>query len=307
MTFSVIVATKNRAADLERMLPTLASQTRLPEELIIVDQSCGEETRRVIESFARDLKAAGRREPVLVYLYDPTLVGAGHARNVGIERSRGDALVFLDDDVLLEPEFMHELLVVYQQNPDAGGVSGVVTNYTLPPRSARMLRRLFWTGPFHDERQPLYWRADGLRSHQPVRVRRFGSGLMSIRREALADERFDASSGGAGAGEDVRVTWRIHERCPLLIAPAARLFHARSEAGREPDDWIRQDVVRHYYLYHRLWRKGVVNRLCFAWLNFGYVLLASTGSVRRLSLRPWRSFLQGRRSGLERAYPDVRK
>jgi len=93
MTFSVIVATKNRAIDLERMLPTLASQTRLPEELIIVDQSCGEDTRKVIESFARDLKVAGRREPVIVYLHNPTLVGAGAARNVGIERSRGDVLL----------------------------------------------------------------------------------------------------------------------------------------------------------------------------------------------------------------------
>jgi GT2 family glycosyltransferase len=303
MTFSVIVATKNRAADLERMLPTLASQTRLPEELIIVDQSCGEDTRRTVESFARDIKASGRPQSEVVYLYDPTLVGAAGARNVGIERSRGEILVFLDDDVLLEPEFMHELLVVYQQNPHAGGVSGVVTNYTLPPRFARIIRRLFWMGPFHDERQDLYWAAEKLRSHQPVPVRRFGSGLMSIRREALADDRFDPSYRGAGP-EDVELTWRIHERCPLLIAPRARLFHARSEAGREAAHWIGQDALSNYYLYHRLWRKGVVNRLCFAWLNFGYALLASAGSIRRLSLRPWESFLQGRRSGLERAYPD---
>jgi GT2 family glycosyltransferase len=307
MTFSVIVPTKNRAVDLERMLPTLASQTHLPEELIIVDQSCGEDTRKVVESFACDSKAAGRRQPEIVYVHDPSLVGAGSARNVAIERARGETLVFLDDDVLLEPEFFHELLCVYQEYPEAGGVSGVVTNYTLPPRSARMLGRVFWIGPFHDERQGLYWRADRLRDHQPVRVRRFGSGLMSLRRKALAEERFDPSYGGPGAGEDVRVTWRIHERCPLFIAPGARLFHARSEAGREPEDWIRQDAMRNYYLYHRLWRKGVANRLCFAWLNFGYALLASAGSVRRLSLRPWQSFLQGRRSGLRRAYPDLKK
>jgi GT2 family glycosyltransferase len=303
MTFSVIVATKNRAADLERMLPTLTAQTYLPEELIIVDQSSGEHTRRSVESFARAVKASGRSQPDVVYVYDPTLVGAAGARNVGIERARGDIFVFLDDDVLLEPEFLQQLLVVYQQNPDAGGVSGVVTNYKPPSRSTRLLRRLFWIGPLHDERQDLYWRAHKFQSHQPVQVRRFGSGLMSIRREALANDRFDPTYRGAGP-EDVELTWRIHERCPLIMAPGARLFHARSEAGREAEDWIRQDALSNYYLYHRLWRKGVVNRLCFAWLNFGYALLASAASVRRLSLRPWQSFLQGRRSGLERAYPD---
>jgi glucosyl-dolichyl phosphate glucuronosyltransferase len=304
MTLSVIVATKNRAADLERMLPTLASQTHLPEELIIVDQSCGEETRRIVESFARDLKRADHRKPETVYVYDATPVGAGGARNVGIECSHGEILVFLDDDVLLEPEFMYELLRVYQGYPDAGGVSGVVTNYALPPRSARILRRLFWTGPFHDERQPLYWGADRLRDHQPVQVRRFGSNVMSIRRELLADERFDPFYRGAGA-EDVDLTWRIHERCRLLIAPRARLFHVRSEAGREAAHWIRQDAFSTYYLYHRLWRGRIVNRLCFAWLRFGYALLASAGSARRLSLRPWQSLLQGRRSALECAYDGM--
>jgi GT2 family glycosyltransferase len=302
MTLSVIVATKNRAADLGRMLPTLLSQTRLPEELIIVDQSCGEDTRKVIDSFARDLKAAGQPGPDIAYLYDPTLVGANGARNVAIERSRGEILVFLDDDVLLEPEFMHELLRVYKESPGAGGVSGVVTNYALPPRSARILRRLFWKGPFQDERQPLYWQADRLRDHQAVRVRRLGSGLMSISREALGDDRFDSSY--SGPGEDVELTWRIHERYPLLIAPRARVFHVRSKAGRETAHWIGRDAFSSYYLYYRLWRKGVVNRLCFAWLNFGYALLASAGSIRRFSLEPWRSFLQGRRSGLKRAYPD---
>jgi GT2 family glycosyltransferase len=305
MTFSVIVATKNRAADLERMLPTLASQTHLPEELIIVDQSCGGETRRVVERFERDLNAAGHRAPAMAYLHDATLAGAGAARNVGIERSCGQILVFLDDDVLLEPEFIHELLRVYQEHPDAGGVSGVVTNYMLPPRAARLLRRLFWTGPFHDERQDLYWRADRLRSHQPIRVRRLGSGLMSIRRQALADDRFDALY--SGSGEDVELTWRIHERCPLFVAPRARLLHARSKVGREIAHWIGQDALSSYYLYHRLWRKGVTNRFCFAWLNFGYALLASAGSLRKLSLGPWQSLLQGRHSGLKCAYPDAKK
>jgi GT2 family glycosyltransferase len=302
MTTSVIVATKNRAADLERMLPTLLSQTHLPQEVIIVDGSRGEDTRRLIENFARDLKPLGQHEPEMTYLYRPALAGLGSARNAGIEQAGGEILVFLDDDVLLEPEFLHELLVAYQQNPEAGAVSGVVTNYALPSRSARILGRLFWTGPFHDERQPLYWRADRLRDQQPIPVTRLTGALMSIRRDALAGDRFDSFHA-----EDAELTWRIHERCPVLIAPGARLSHARSKAGRERDDWIRQDALENYYLYHRLWRRRLVSRVCFAWLNLGYALLASVASVRRLSLRPWQSFLQGRRSGRERAYPGGKK
>jgi hypothetical protein len=39
----------------------------------------------------------------------------------------------------------------------------------------------------------------------------------------------------------------------------------------------------------------VKNRLCFLWLNVGYVLVASLAGLRRASLEPWRSLLAGAR------------
>ena len=39
LTMSVVVCTRNRITDLIKFLPTLAVQTRQPDELIIVDSS----------------------------------------------------------------------------------------------------------------------------------------------------------------------------------------------------------------------------------------------------------------------------
>lgn len=299
MTTSIIVATKNRSRELSQLLlPSLLSQTRLPDQIVLVDQSSDDCTKELLEGFVGALAASGRSKPEFLYLYEPNAIGAGAARNAGIERAEGDIVVFLDDDVLLEPDFLQELLAVYQRDPQVGGVSGVITNYLHPPFLQWMMRTLFWIGPFHDERQPIYWNADRLRDRKPVRVRKFGSGLMSVRRSVLDGDRFDGRYKGAG-GEDVDLSWRLSERCRLVMTPRARLLHARSETGRPREHWLSSEALGNYYLYHRIWKSGIKNCLCFAWLNVGYALLATLGSLRRLSLDPWRSLLRGIQLGRE--------
>jgi GT2 family glycosyltransferase len=292
MTCSIIVATKNRPKELSTLLmPTLLAQTRAPEQIIIVDQSSDDSTKRVVESFEKSA-ANGSSTPQILYLYETHHPGAASARNSGIERAGSEILVFLDDDILLDPDFLQELLAVYQQYPNAGAVSGVVVNYARPSLLLRTMRRLFWIGPFHDERQPIYWNADRLREHKPFRVRKFGAGVMSVKRTALNGDRFDDHYRGAGA-EDVDLSWRLSERNPLLMTPRARAVHVRTDTGRAQDHWLRYDALCNYYLYRRLWNTAVWNGICFVWLNVGYAVLATLGSLRRLSLEPWGALRAG--------------
>jgi GT2 family glycosyltransferase len=301
LRFSIIVATKNRSKELSALLiPTLLSQTCPPDQIVFVDQSSDDSTRKVVEAFANGVAGKSGPRPQFLYVHETSHIGAASARNSGIERSEGDILVFLDDDVSLEPNFLQELLAVYQQHPDVGGVAGVITNYPHPSLLRRIVRRLFWTGPFHDERQPIYWSADRLRNHKPIRVRKFGSGVMSVKRLVLNGDRFDNRYRGAGA-EDIDLSWRLSERHPLVITPRARLVHARTETGRPHEHWLAYDGFCDHYLYLRIWNFGVVNRICFAWLNFGYALLATLGSLRRASLEPWHALVRGIRRGREQA------
>ena len=117
--------------------------------------------------------------------------------------AEGDILLFLDDDVLLESDFLREMLAVYEHDPAVAGVSGIIINYERPAAWQRALLQVFWQGPFHDERQPIYWGADRLRDHSPIRVRKFGTTGMSLRRTALGNLRFDPRLKGAWPGEDV--------------------------------------------------------------------------------------------------------
>jgi len=281
-------------------MPSLVLQTHPPDEVIFVDQSSDNSTRTVVESFEKRITG---EKPRFLYLHETNHSGAASARNSAIDGTKADILIFLDDDVVLEPDFVEELLNVYEKYPTVGGVSGVITNYSAPSLSWRIVRRLFWTGPFHDERQPIYWNADRLRNHEPFPVRKFGSGVMSVRHSAFARDRFDERYRGAGA-EDVELSWRLSERHPFMITPRARLVHVRTEAGRSRAHWLQLEAFSSYYLYRRLWSHEMKNRICFGWLNVGYALLATVSSLRRLSLEPWRATLKGADLGSELAKRD---
>lgn len=293
---SVIIPTKYRPAVVERTVESVFRQTVLPWQVIIIDQSSTEETQQRIEKLYATAPSPLQQNTRLSYLHDATVVGAAEARNRGMDLAEGNTWLFLDDDVRLEPEFIEHLLDVYDRYPAASGVSGVFTNYLSPSWVRRAWSRAFLCGPFHDERQPIYWDADRLRASEPLRVRKFTGALMSFRAEAIRSLRFDENIRTTGA-EDADFCARLRRGSVLLIAPTARVFHERAAAGRADNHWIEGDLEWAYYLYRRNWDAGVHNRLCFAWLIVGYAVAATLASIRQRSFAPWRGFFSGIREG----------
>lgn len=279
---SVIIATKNRTRELAGVIETLQIQTRLPEELIIIDQS---QNRTELPKIRIPLK----------HLHDPQISGASEARNVGMRQATGGIWLFLDDDVSLEPDFIEKLLAAY--NEGVSGVSGIITNYSGPSISQLLWELSFEIGPFHDDRQIVYRDAQNLQSAKPVRVRKFGGGLMSFRAEVIRGLWFDENLLGASFGEDIDFCARLPRDSVLLIAPQARLVHKRSPEGRNSVHWLDLHAQGANYMRQRHWRSGVWNNLCFVWLNVGYAVSATLSSVRRMSLEPWRAWKRGAKRG----------
>ena len=280
---SVIIPTRNRADDLATTIESLLSQTVQPAELIIVDQS-------VEKSYTDSLPI-----PV-VYIHDRTLSGASHARNVGMDHARSDIFLFLDDDVVMEANFIEEILAAYSDG--VTGVSGIITNYQKPNLLRYLWEVAFFRGPFHDDRQPVYWNAARNVASRPFRVRQFGGGLMSFRRSAVQAHRFDTQLTGACPGEDVDFCVGLPKESVLLINPRARLLHKRSPEGRDSIHWLALQAQVYNYLRQRHWREGFWNNVCFAWLNVGQMAAAMLASMKRGSLEPWRSWREGARKGI---------
>lgn len=102
---SVIVCTYNRAGSLARTLACLAKQDVPPTlrwEVVVVDNNSRDETRTVVQD-------AQRRWPILRYEFEAQQ-GLSHARNHGIEVAHGGILLFTDDDVCPEPDWVPRIL-----------------------------------------------------------------------------------------------------------------------------------------------------------------------------------------------------
>lgn len=100
VTFSVVMATRNRAERLPAAVASVLAQTEADIELIIVNDASTDATAEV----ARSICAADPR----VRLIDTREAtgSCGLARNVGLRAARGRFLAFCDDDVRWHPEHL---------------------------------------------------------------------------------------------------------------------------------------------------------------------------------------------------------
>jgi cellulose synthase/poly-beta-1,6-N-acetylglucosamine synthase-like glycosyltransferase len=110
-TASVVIATRDRPALLERCLAALAEQLVTPAAVIVVDNSRGDKATREV--------ADGRGAR---YLIEPRQ-GVSRARNFGARATRTDIVCYLDDDAVPESGWLTALLLEFR-DPRVAAVTG---------------------------------------------------------------------------------------------------------------------------------------------------------------------------------------
>ena len=113
MFISVIIPTRNRAASLGRALETLGRvicPKELPWEVIVVDNDSTDETKAVVESFMEN------SDLDVHYLLEPER-GTSNARNAGAQAARGELLAFIDDDILVSPDWLAQIAAEASRDP----------------------------------------------------------------------------------------------------------------------------------------------------------------------------------------------
>ncbi len=114
---SVIATVFNEGASLPRLLDALATQTRSPDEVVIVDGGSSDNTLALLERHARQ---GGM--PLRVYSRPGANISQG--RNAAIAAAYGDIIAVTDAGVDLVPEWLAELVRPYERDPDVHVVSG---------------------------------------------------------------------------------------------------------------------------------------------------------------------------------------
>jgi len=272
---SVVICTKDRPQELAECLGSLRRQTRLPEEVIVVDAG----TR---SAAALAAAALGEAVPLRVVASAP---GLPRQRNLGAACATGDLVVFLDDDVLLEPGYLEAIVRVFARVPGpVGGVQGTVTNRRGQTAWARLFRAAFAL----NRSATAGGRMTGSGNVQWVvapqaltRVETLTGNNMAFPRQVLREFRFDERLQGYALKEDMDFSYRVSRRYPLYQTPDARLLHRRAPSGREHRALTsRMRVVHGSYLFRKNLPQTVGNRVRFWWSLVGRVLYAAFQAAR---------------------------
>jgi glycosyltransferase involved in cell wall biosynthesis len=99
MRLSLITPTRDRMALLEGLLRSLESQTYRDFEIIVAVDGSTDGTLTLLESIKR-------RNPFSLEIIALTGEGRAKARNAAIRAATGEVLVFMDDDLTLEPDVL---------------------------------------------------------------------------------------------------------------------------------------------------------------------------------------------------------
>jgi len=128
-TITVILCTYNRCQSLSKALQSVAL-SEMPAsaawEVLVVDNNSHDQTREVVDNFAR--RNPGRFR----YLFE-SKSGKSHALNAGIREAHGDILAFIDDDVIVDKNWLHHLTAALDGNAWAGAGGRILPEKTFSP------------------------------------------------------------------------------------------------------------------------------------------------------------------------------
>ncbi len=111
---SVIVPTKNRRPYLERAVASVLSQRHKAIDLIVIDDGSSDDTTQFLE---------GLSDPRL-RLFRTSGLGAAAARNIGLDHAKGEIVTHLDDDNLLDPNWLRAVAWAFTRWPETNLLYG---------------------------------------------------------------------------------------------------------------------------------------------------------------------------------------
>ena len=232
---SAVVATYCRAEPLERLLASLASQAALPAQVIIVDASADDRTRRLVEEV--------QRSGSLDLQYLRSARGLTLQRNVGLGLAKYDLILFLDDDTVLASNCVERIWSAFQKDTEhsIGGICGYIVNQWGHAASwkLRLARRLgLVDGQLTGGRlcpSGVFLELDMLEPFQGVREVDFLSGAsMCYRRDVFERARPPLTLAGYAAGEDKHLSLNVGQKWRVCVCGDALLQHCPVQGPERP-------------------------------------------------------------------------
>lgn len=146
---SVIIPAYNAASFVVDALNSIARQTLLPMEVIVINDGSTDQTSAIVREWIDTEQCT-----FPVYLHNQTNHGLPATRNQGIRRSVGKWIALLDADDIWEPAHLEELFCAVKLSPDAIAAYGA-GRLLVGEVTDNRLYDDFWDNPSHKFGKPI--------------------------------------------------------------------------------------------------------------------------------------------------------
>ncbi len=292
--FSLIVCTYKRQDALFKLLESVVRQSLYPDQILIIDGSPEDATKEML---------LDKKYPKLEYFkVDVIHRGLTKQRNFGIQKvaETSEIVCFLDDDIVLTPEYFQDLIGTYYRNPDALGVGGAIIDevqwrkilsgeipkfsefsldgYVRKDSSRFLLRKkLGLLGNSFPTFMPEegHGRSIGFLppSNRKYKVETFMGGVASYRKTVFEQLKFSTYFEGYGLYEDTDFTLRCSKIGDLYVNTAAKLYHYHDEDGRPNQFKYGKMVVRNGWYVWRVKYKNPSLKAKITWHLITWLLI----------------------------------
>ncbi len=252
MKVSAVICTLAREKELGQCLESLINQSRKPDEIVIVSR------KPLNLRQARTIVQKGK--------------GLPDARNAAIRNTDSDIVVFFDDDTVVHRDYIKNMLKAFARLPDAGGLTGKITEENRETNKQGMLGKLmgFYAHAFGIS--GFFANCSGIgkvldtgftasnfdRVEKTVPVEWLSGCNMAYRREAIEKTGFfDTGFIGNAYYEDADYSYRVLRKgFSLYAVPDCVVRHLVSPVKRES-----LPRLKYYQLVNqkRFFRKNVYN------------------------------------------------
>jgi glycosyltransferase involved in cell wall biosynthesis len=196
---SVVVPVRNRSGELEQCLGALGVQSGDFIELIVVDDASTEDCAGVAVRFGADVRRMPRQS------------GAAAARNHGAGLARGDLLLFVDADVVVQPDTVRRTAALFALRPELDALFG---SYDARPEAESVVSQ--FRNLLHHFTHQIGNRAAST----------FWAGCGAVRRDRFVE--LGGFDGAWEAIEDIELGYRLHARGgAILLEPTLQVKHLK--------------------------------------------------------------------------------
>ena len=279
---SIVIPTYNRVTDLKITLTHLKQFSGKVKEIIVVDQSKNDLTKKMINRLKNDK---------IKYVYS-NIPSITIARNLGVKNSskKSKLICFIDDDVTLGKNFFEEILKVFNSYENAKAVAAYVNEARereISNKFENFMKKIFFLAYIEKNRARMvsaYGNTYPIKTDKIINSQWLQGANMVYKKEIFDQQKFDENLRGYTIAEDTDFSYRVYLKYPnsIFITPFANFKHRCSQIERYPTlkmAYINQ--VDHFYLNFKDFNKNLNEKIIFRWSLFGIGLLRTLNLIIR--------------------------